>query len=287
MLFVFYFFVLLCVGACCCAELWWFGVFVVVVRGVCYCDCGSCWWCPPLDRSAQNFALFSLSRHIFCSFLPLLLVFSLNFGGFEAPVRSSVHVRALGLSCEAPNPPGLHTTTRELQTCTFERTGASNTTKIPRKRPTREGEKNKNCGGKGKKKREILGPHRSGPHPFGTPPPPFGPPPFRAPILRSPTLRGPTMTHTRSQNRYVQHWIGQNWIGQNWLWPKLALAVKTTMAKNGLAKIGSAKVGPFPIASTVHNCVIDAVIIPTKRGRNRMLIALVPAPAEPVERAWM
>ena len=40
-------------------------------------------------------------------------------------------------------------------------------------------------------------------------------------------------------------------------------------------------------AGTVHNCVIDAVIIPAKRGRKRMLIALVPAPAEPVKRAWM
>ena len=35
----------------------------------------------------------------------------------------------------ASGPPGLHTTTRELQTRTFERPGASNTTKIPRKRP--------------------------------------------------------------------------------------------------------------------------------------------------------
>ena len=39
-----------------------------------------------------------------------------------------------------PGPPGLHTTTRQLQTCTFERTGATNTTKIPRKTP-REGRK--------------------------------------------------------------------------------------------------------------------------------------------------
>ena len=41
---------------------------------------------------------------------------------------------------EAPKPPGFHTTTRELQTCTFQGPGASNTTKIPRKDPQeREG----------------------------------------------------------------------------------------------------------------------------------------------------
>ena len=36
---------------------------------------------PPSPRTAQNFALFSLSRHIFLSFFPLLGVFSWNFGG--------------------------------------------------------------------------------------------------------------------------------------------------------------------------------------------------------------
>ena len=36
---------------------------------------------PPLSRTAQNFALFSLSRHNVLSFFSLLGVFSLNFGG--------------------------------------------------------------------------------------------------------------------------------------------------------------------------------------------------------------
>ena len=62
----------------------------------------------------------------------------------------------------------------------------------------------KNCGGRGKEKREILGPTVWAP-PFG--PPPFGAPPLRGPhffwvwpvALRGPhssgaTLRGPTMT---------------------------------------------------------------------------------------------
>ena len=38
-------------------------------------------------------------------------------------------------------PPGFHTTARELQTCTFEGPGASNTTKIPREDPQRKSEK--------------------------------------------------------------------------------------------------------------------------------------------------
>ena len=97
-----------------------------------------------------------------------------NFGGIfegrwciEAQGPRNVHVWALGLSCETPGasgPPGLHMTTRELQKCRFERPGALNTTKIPRKGPTREGEKNKNCGGRGKRKSEILGgPAEGGP----------------------------------------------------------------------------------------------------------------------------
>ena len=68
---------------------------------------------------------------------------------------------------------GLHTTTRELQTCTFDSPDASNTERKRRK---------KIVAGGGKKKREILGPP-----PFGAPP--FGAPPFGAPPLRGPTLR--------------------------------------------------------------------------------------------------
>ena len=68
---------------------------------------------------------------------------------------------------------GSHTTARELQTCTFQGPGASNTTKIPRKDPQENERRKKTVAGEGKKKREILGP------------PPFGAPPF------GPTLRGP------------------------------------------------------------------------------------------------
>ena len=71
-------------------------------------------------------------------------------------------------------PPGLHTTSREHQTCSFERPGASNTTKIPRK--DQQERENENCGGRGKKKREILALPPVGPPTFSM----FGPPPFGA-----------------------------------------------------------------------------------------------------------
>ena len=98
-----------CVLLCFCVLLVVVVVFDVVVRVVfvvCCCGCGSCWWCscwfgppsaglpsarpPPRDPpqadplrwTAQNFALFSLSRSHFRSLSLSLCVFSLNFGGF-------------------------------------------------------------------------------------------------------------------------------------------------------------------------------------------------------------
>ena len=119
-----------------------------------------------------------------------------------------------------PGRRGSHTTARELQTCTFERPGASNT-KIPREDPQR-GEKRTNfAAGQGKKKREILalraptlrtptlrgptlrgptlrgptlrGPTLRGPTFSGLGPPPFGAPTLRGPTLLGPTLLGPTL----------------------------------------------------------------------------------------------
>ena len=57
----------------------------------------------------------------------------------------------------APKPPGFHTTAREPKRAHLRVPVFKNTTKIQRKGPTREGDKNKNCGGRGKKKCEILG----------------------------------------------------------------------------------------------------------------------------------
>ena len=82
-----------------------------------------------------------------------------------------MHVWALWLSCKTPpasGPPGLHTTARELQTRTFERPGASNTTKIPREDPQRESKINF------RRDREKKARN-------------FGPPTLRPPTFRAPT----------------------------------------------------------------------------------------------------
>ena len=71
-----------------------------------------------------------------------------------------------------PGVGGPHTTTRELQTCTFERPGASNTTKIRREDPERY-EKNENVHGKGKKSAKF-----------------WAPPPFRSPTLLGSNVAG-------------------------------------------------------------------------------------------------
>ena len=129
------------------------------------------------------------------------------------------------------------------QMCTFEGPGASNTTKIQRKGPTREGEKKQNCGGR-EKKSEILGGPAEGVRRRGS-----GRGPEHTHHTHTTTTTQQqhstttqkhtthsTHTHTTNkqkpttqntfphQNQPQQHtkkrigqkWIGQNWIGQNW-----------------------------------------------------------------------
>ena len=104
-----------------------------------------------------------------------------------------------------PGRRGSHTTARELQTCTFEGSGASKHQQNSTRRPPEREKKNENEGGRGKKKREIWAPHPSGAPPLGAPPfgaPPFlglgphpsGPHPSGAPPFGGPTLRGPTFS---------------------------------------------------------------------------------------------
>ena len=108
---------------------------------------------------AQNFALFFPSptgNAIRCSlsggFSRGILVV------FEALGRSNVHVgSSLVVVCEPRRPglvgpPGFHTTTREPKRAQ----AFKNTTTIQREETQRE-EKNEFCGGRGKKKSEILG----------------------------------------------------------------------------------------------------------------------------------
>ena len=57
----------------------WWANFCLWLMWDCRADCPSAG--TALPRTAQKFALFSLSRHNFHSFFPLLGVFSRNFGG--------------------------------------------------------------------------------------------------------------------------------------------------------------------------------------------------------------
>ena len=141
------------VGACWCVGACWWCLLVVLVGGCCLCVCvvDVFWSSPPdpppegpsldrpLDRPPKIFALFFSLPPEISFFLLSLGVFSLNFGGvFE---DRDAQMCTLGLEPRRPHqtgPPGLHTTTRELQTRTFERPGASNTTKISRENPQRE-----------------------------------------------------------------------------------------------------------------------------------------------------
>ena len=161
-------------------DVWWvssrFLVGVFKIFGGCLSkplDPPPCWTAPPPDHPkishffpspAGNFILSSLSGG---SFRGILVV-------FEAPGRSNVHVWALGLLRETPaalGPAGLLSTTRELQTRTFERPGASNTTKIPREDPPEREERMKISGGREKKSEIWASPTPSGPHHPTWPPP--------------------------------------------------------------------------------------------------------------------
>ena len=199
---------------CCCVLFCVVGVVVVRVGGVVVgldhpppdplCR-------TPFRRTAQNFALFFPSlATVFILFSLSYWSFSLNFGGCHTTDQGPckwARLSALGLSCETP---------------------AAAATKVPRKRPTREGKHNKKLWWEREKKARNFGlSTRSGPPPLRGPHLFWAHPPLGARHPSGPHNFGPTMTHTRSQNRLTKIGlakivIGQNWIGPNWLWPKLA-----------------------------------------------------------------
>ena len=101
---------------------------------------------------------FTLSVSLWVSFFLVEFLWCLKCRGPEMCTFG-----VLGLSCASPGGPvwwgrpGVSHDNPRAQTCTFQGSGLQNTTKIqPRKRP-RETQKERNGGGKGKKKREILG----------------------------------------------------------------------------------------------------------------------------------
>ena len=105
----------------------------------------------------------------------------------------------------ASGPPGLHTTTRELQSAHLSAPALQTQPKFHEKtKQERETKRAKMRAGEGKK-REILGPP-----PFG--PPLFGPQPLWAPTLRAPTLSGlgphPTGPHSSNPHPSNLHFLG-------------------------------------------------------------------------------
>ena len=138
---------------------------------------------------------FALSRRKIRSFLPSLGVFSLNFGGvFEAPEMS-------GPWCFKH-----HQNSMEG--------------------PQRERRKERICGGRRKKKREILGPHPlppfkgtptlqdpSGPHPSRPPPQKNVPsPPTHDKKKQKINFKKPNQS-TPKNPKSLQNWFGQSRFG--------------------------------------------------------------------------
>ena len=179
-----------------------------------------------LDPTAQNVALFSLSRHIFHSFFPLLGVFSWNFGGvFE---DRGPQMSTFGLSGCRVKPRRLwgrrapHDT-RELQTCTFQGPSLQKNKqpKFNKKTPRERDKKNDMGAGEEKQKERNLGglaegrPANQQPHQHQQQhnknnkhnnKPPFG----------GPTPRGPPV-----EIEFGQSESGQNRVWPIRLWPKL------------------------------------------------------------------
>ena len=146
----------------------------------------------------------SLLFHLLFSLCPCLLSLSLSVS-VSVWCCGGVVVRMLDLQLPirtrhqmASGPPGLHTTTGELQTCTFQGPGASNTTKIPRKDP-QERERQKIVAGEGKKSAKLW-----------------------ASTLLGPTLRGPPFVVPKFNIQLAEVEIGRNrsrslwWCGVVW-----------------------------------------------------------------------
>ena len=128
---------------------------------------------PPLSRTPPP-----PDRPKFRSFFPSpatnFALSSLFFGGFGATKPSHDNPRTPNVHISGP----------------WRFKHHQNSTKGPQK----ERRKKETCGGRGKKKREILGPPPFGAPPFGAPPfgaPAFGAPPFWAPPFWAPPFWPP------------------------------------------------------------------------------------------------
>ena len=134
----------------------------------------------------------------------------------EAPGHSNVHI----------------TTARELQTCTFERHGLQKHHQNSTKRHPQREEKNKSCGGRGKKKSEILGgpavqgkggPGKCGPNPTLKPTPTH-----ETPLHETVTHNTQHTTHNKSKSVLAK--VG---FGQSRFRPKSAMTALISSAAPG------------------------------------------------------
>ena len=206
-------------GACWCLLV----LCVVVVVVVCVCVVGVFKIFGPLPRTPLRRTLpldrpkfrsfFRLSRRKFHSFFSLWEVFSLNFGGVFEDRGAQMCTFGVG-------PPGLHTTTRELQTRHLSVPALqSNTTKIPRENPQRE-KKMRFPVGESKKTRNFGPPSPFGPHPSGLffPPHPSGPPPTSGREREKKPLFLGSGPHPSGPHPF-QVWAPQKQNWPNAVWP--------------------------------------------------------------------
>ena len=161
----------------------------------------------------------------------------------------------------------------------FRGPGASNKPKIQQERPTREGKKNRSCGGKREKKRDILGPS------------PFGPPPFGTSTLRGTHPSGPLVLGWGLFGATTLLFKTSK-IGQSRNWPKsksIALVRRRALRRRAvrwkavrrkapkLAQMGSARqktaqIGQFQVVAKISLAVAKSRSWPQK-GRGKLGLA--------------
>ena len=120
-----------------------------------------------------------------------------------------------------PGRRGSHTTAQELQTCTFEGSGASEHHQNSTRRPPERHNENETEAGKGRKSAKFWAPHPSGPHPSGT--------------LRGRFGQNRSIKVGQSRSKFS----GQSRFGQSRNWPK-------SVNKDGQSRIGRSRSQPGP-----------------------------------------
>ena len=177
-------------------------------------------------------------------------------------VRAHSNSRALVCLCRdcahSTGSPGLHTTTRELQTCTFECPDATKHHQNSTRRP-RDTKKSETVAGKGRKSAKFWALTLRGPTLLA---PPFGPPPFGPPLF--PGLGRPPF----GSPPFGAHPSGPHPSGIYPSEPPFGAG----LAKVGqlrLAKVGLAKVGQIKVAKVGQICLAKVGLVKVGIGQSR------------------